>query len=469
VNIAQITELHSGALALVLLLGVLLLVVPRRFSVAPLLVGAAFVPTDAQIILGGLNFNSVRILLLFAMARLLLRREAPAPRLQPLDKTLLAFMLVMVVAYSIRLGSGAALVNRLGWAFDSFGTYLYARMALRSPREILPTIWSAALCCVVLAAFMFHEWTTGRNFFSVIGGVPEITEIREGRLRAQGALAHPIMAGLFGASWAPLFAALWWYGQRWRAVIGCGAALAMVFFCSSATPLVGVVVGAIALALWPIRSYMRVLRWATLVVLVVLHFAREMPVWHLLSRVEFVSGSTGWHRYFLIDAAIENFGDWWLIGTSDTRSWHFFLVDVTNEYLVAGFFGGVLALILFVASISFAFGGLGRAARSRLLPQAQQRFAWAAGAMLAAHAASFLAVSYQGQMIAVWYLHLAIIAATIDMHRRALRRAAPERAPARPPLAAAAAAAQGAAASIPDARIREASSSAIRWWTGADG
>ena len=43
---------------------------------------------------------------------------------------------------------------------------------------------------------------------AAMGGVPEITVVREGRLRCQGAFAHPILAGCFWAEQLPLIAAL---------------------------------------------------------------------------------------------------------------------------------------------------------------------------------------------------------------------------------------------------------------------
>lgn len=429
-NEALITSLHPASLALTLLMGGALLALPRQWAMAPMVIAAIFVPTAQHVVLGGLDFNALRILLLFAFARVGVRGEIRSIRLHSLDWLLFAYAVVMITAYTIRLGTTGALVNRLGWAFDSIGTYLFCRLMLRSPREVLTTVKVAAACSVVLAALMSVEWVTGHNLFSLIGGVPAVSMVREGRIRCQGAFSHPIMAGMFGASWAPLFGALWWYGDRTRAMLGLVSAIAVVVFAASSTPLAGLLIGGFGMALWRYRAYVPMVRNGTYVLLVVLHFVREAPVWQLLARINIVGGSTGWHRYFLIDRAIANFGEWWLIGTNDTNHWHFFLSDVTNEYIAAGVFGGVLAMLLLIGQLVVGFSGLGRAAKSRRIPLPLRRFSWAAGSMLAVHAVSFISVSYFGQMTPIWYLHLAIVAAVLGWYRQALRQQGRSRRPA---------------------------------------
>ncbi len=67
---------------------------------------------------------------------------------------------------------------------------------------------SSRVILVPLVAAMLYEKATGRNVFAVLGGVSEMTLIREGKLRAQGAFQHPILAGTFGATVLPLMVGL---------------------------------------------------------------------------------------------------------------------------------------------------------------------------------------------------------------------------------------------------------------------
>ena len=269
---------------------------------------------------------------------------------------------------------------------------------------------------------MFIEWTTGRNLFSLMGGVPEFTRIREGRLRCQGAFSHPILAGVFGACWLPIFIALYAHKARALAICGGVGGLLIVFFSSSSTPVLGAGVALVGASLWHLRDYVPWMRRLTYAFLIVLHFTWKHPVWYLLARINVVGGSTGYHRYNLIDKAIKNFDDWWLVGTSSTNHWGWFLYDITNEYVLAGVRGGVLSMLLLIAILVFVFSGIGKVSGSRQLHPKDRLTVWMIGSMIAVHAACFFAVSYFGQMTSIWYLHLAIAGSYIELHRHAVAK-----------------------------------------------
>src|SRR5690606_3331386 len=144
------------------------------------------------------------------------------------------------------------------------------------------------------------EQSTRYNIFSIFGGVPAVTQIRDGRLRCQGAFAHPILAGCFWAAAIPLFATQWWRGAKAMALLSSGAALYIIFACSSATPVVGVICICIGVAAFFFRGHLRLVRWSILPTLTVLHLVMDKPVWHLVARTSSLGGSS-WHRYLLID------------------------------------------------------------------------------------------------------------------------------------------------------------------------
>jgi hypothetical protein len=185
--------------------------------------------------------------------------------------------------------------------------------------------------------------------------------------------------------------------------------LIIIFCCASSTPVMAVVFSVLGAVLWRYRLHMRTLRWSLLIALVGLHLVMKAPVWHLISRIDLVSGNTGWHRYYLIDQAIHHFSDWWLIGTRTTAHWGWGLQDVTNQFILEGVRGGALRMGLFVAIIVLCFGCVGRLWRLQNGSVFRSVCAWALGVSLFVHAMNFVAVSYFGQIIVVWYLLLAAI------------------------------------------------------------
>jgi len=100
----------------------------------------------------------------------------------------------------------------------------------------------------------------------------------------------------------------------------------------------------------------------------------------------------------------------WLLGTKSTAHWGFGLFDVTNQYVLEGVRGGLLTLVLFVAIVVTAYAYAGRLVRVAEGSRARLAQAWAVGTTLFVHCTIFIAVSYFGQIIMLWYLLLAAIA-----------------------------------------------------------
>ncbi len=122
-----------------------------------------------------------------------------------------------------------------------------------------------------------------------------------------------------------------------------------------------------------------------------------------------VSGSTGWHRFYLIDQSIRNFRHWMLLGTRDTRSWGLGLEDVTNQYILEGVRGGFITLVLFCVILFVGARTVVRlSVRSR--DASESYLAWGLFVTIIAHCLSFIGVSYFGQIDMIWYLLLAGVA-----------------------------------------------------------
>lgn len=408
---ANQTAVHPIGLAALVVLGLLTLILPRRYAAVPMLVMACMIPSRQRIVILELDWTFLRLLVLAGWLRVFVRGDPKSLKWIPLDTCVVALSSVILVASTLRTGSTDVLVRSLGVAFDEIGTYLLFRVWIRNWRDIEVVIRSLIAISVPVTLAMTFEHLTTRNLFHVFGGVPEFTLIRQGKLRCQGAFSHPILAGCFYASLLPLFAAQAFQkrsGAAWAAV-GVVTSLACIYYSASSTPVMGAATVVLGGALFLVRDWMRPIRWALLGVLVSLHLVMQAPVWHLISRIDVVGGSTGWHRYILIDRAINRFGEWFLLGVSSTRHWGYGMQDVTNEYVLRGVNGGFLALVLFVALLALGFQSAGRIWRSERKIRARVVLAWALGVSLLSHVMMFLAVSYFGQIGIVFSLLLAML------------------------------------------------------------
>lgn len=403
------TILHPAAIVAVLVLGITLIVLPRRYAVLPMLIIACFISSRQRLVVMGCDFDLLRIMVVFGMFRLLLRKEYYPFSWKPIDSAILLWTASSIVFYTIREGTFSALNNRLGYGFDAIGFFFLFRSLIRDWQDVEQIIKGSILISIPVAFFFIIENRTGRNIFSIFGGVPEITKIRDGRLRCQGAFSHPILAGCFWAPLMPLFAAYWWKSAKDRiwAITGIVTTFIIVICCASSTPVMGALAAMLGGLFFPLRRYMRLVRWGVLLSLTALHMMMNAPVWHLIARVSAVGGSTSWHRYNLINKAINHFGDWCFLGISSTRHWG--VLDITNHYIIEGLRGGFVTLLLFIVFISLGFRAVGILWRRWAFDQYRCILSWCLGVSLFVHCMQFLGVSYFGQIYIVWYLILAMI------------------------------------------------------------
>ena len=406
---ADQTTVHPVGLTLLVLCCAALISLPRRFAIVPVLVMALLIPSAQRIVVVSLDFTYLRILIVVGMLRVLLRNEHDGVSWWKLDLIVPGWALALFAASMIRTG-GSILEYQCGVTQDAVGGYLLLRCLLRGWDDLVVVAQTCAVMSVPLALAFLLEHATERNIFSVFGGVREVTGMRQDRLRCMGPYNHPILAGCVWASLAPLCAALCCRGLwgKIQASVGILCTLIIVYCCASSTPLLGVLTGAVAFAAFPLRNHTRLIRWGIACALVGLHLVMNAPVWHLIARVSAVGGSTGYHRFQLIDNFIRRFNEWAVVGTNSTAHWFWGGQDVTNHFVMQGVRGGLLTFLLFVAGVALAFGAVGRARRMTTSDSAKEQLAWGTGVSLLVHCACFIGVSYFGQITLLWFMTLAI-------------------------------------------------------------
>jgi hypothetical protein len=394
----------------------LVLFLPRRWAAVPFMVCVCYMVLSQGIELGPFNFFVIRILVVVGVLRVILRGERPSA-LNAMDWLMVVWGGWAIAASSLHVQPSVSLVFNLGLAFNACGIYFLLRTFLTSFEDIIWLCRIVVLILIPVALEMIYEKMSGHNVFSILGGVPEIPAIRNGRLRAQGPFAHAILAGTVGAVCLPIAASLWGYYRR-TAVLGILTCLAIIVSSASSGPLLSAIFAIMALALWPLRGRMRTLRWLFIVSYIALDLVMKAPAYYLLARIDLAGGSTGWHRAELINSAIRHLSEWWLAGTDYTRhwmptgvSWSLNHTDITNHYIELGVLGGLPLLLLFVALLSVGFSEVGSTVKDQYLVNPTRAFfAWALGASLFAHTTTAIAVSYFDQSFAFIYLILAAIA-----------------------------------------------------------
>lgn len=412
------TMLHPLAIVGVILLFFATLALSRRLALAPLLIAATALPMSQRLVLGGVDFTLLRLLLLAYVLRMLFRGEWRGFVWNPMDTLVLLWTLSSTIIMTIHFGTSGALINRLGWSYDVLLAYFAARSTLQNWDDLVGLGRFAAILAIPVAGAFAFEWMTRYNMFGIFGGVPYETGIRDGRLRCQGPFAHPILAGTFWAAMMPLM----WTALReggWSRTfvyLGTVAALVIVASTASSTPVASALVAIMGGLMFRFRDWRRPMWIGMIFMAALLHFVvMEQPVWHLMARVDFVAGSTGWHRFKIMDVFINNFSGWFLTGESNPEKWHWFMRDITNQYVLEGLRGGLITLLIFSLVLVSGFRNVGLALGANPDTESgtavrRQWIIWAAGVALFVHFVTFFGVSYFGQMIVIQYIQFAVAA-----------------------------------------------------------
>lgn len=404
------TNVHPIGLAVLVLAAIATFALPRRYALIPFVLIMTLIPSGQRIAIYTLDFTFLRLLVLAGAMRVVVRGEHVGLSWKPLDTAVVLWAAAAFVVANVRT-NGGAFVYQSGVTVDALGGYFVARALIRNWADLNQLVRAVSLAALPVMLAFLVEQTTQRNLFAVFGGVPEITMVRENRLRCQGPYPHPILAGCYWAALLPLAAARWRQGgaARIEACLASGAALVIVYCSASSTPVFGAIAALVGGLFFRLRRHMRAVRWGLLALVIGLHLVMKAPVWHLISRVSAVGGSTSYFRYMLIDSFIKRFSEWALLGVNSTAHWFWGGQDVTNYYVAQGVNGGVLTLTLFIATIALAFGGVGRAWRQVESAPATCALAWALGVTMLVHVCNFFGVSYFGTVTGVWFLTLGAV------------------------------------------------------------
>jgi hypothetical protein len=400
------TVAHPVGIALLVVCAITILSQKRERVIYPLVLFMVLIPGAQRIVIASIDFSFIRILVMVLLARILIKKEGGNFKLQKPDVILFWWMGMGILAYGLLLGP-SGIITRTGYMLDTVGAYCVGRVYLRSSEDIKRVLLMVGLFSLPVLVFFLIERASGKNMFYVFGGIPEYTMVRNSRLRCQGPFAHPIMAGVFWATLLPWFIGMY-YGKsasKTLIFIYISSIFIIVINTASSTPVMVILFTFLGISMFKIRHKMGLIRKLLFGLIVSLHLVMKAPVWHLISRIDLSGGSTGWHRFNLIEQSINHFGEWWFVGIASTRHWSFGAQDMTNQYLLEGMRGGIIGFILYIWFIVRVYSLLGQAQR-KADSKSELWFQWSSGVMLFTHTMSFLAAAYFGQANIAFFLFI---------------------------------------------------------------
>jgi hypothetical protein len=421
------TVLHPVFIVFMLCMLGLVLFSGRSRAILAVLLVCFFVPNAQRLVVGELDFSMLRLILLIAWARVLVRREYRGFKATKLDGIFVLWTASAAILHLLRTGGGG-FASTMASSVDALTAFFLFRVLVRRRKDVFVLTRQLAWIAIAFGIFVAFELVAQYNVFSALSGESPTPQIRGGRVRCKGAISHPILAGTLGAALVPIFVALFRGYRRQRALFASAtvAATVMVVAAGSSGPAVAWGVGLLAWGLWRQRDHMRAFLWTMTGLALIIHLIREKPVWSLIGKLSKVTGGGGYHRYRLIDAFMTRFSEWALLGTDTTAHWGWGLHDTTNQYVAEGVRGGLLTLALFVLLLYIGFLQLRRTRvwfeRLEGPKTLWALLCWGFSVSLALHCVSFISVSYFGQAKLFFLMFLALIPA-LSKFKRPLRTA----------------------------------------------
>jgi hypothetical protein len=418
----ELTNISPIGMYFTLVMAILFIVLPRKYALVPLLMTALYLTQGQVMVIASLHFTMLRIMILVGFVRIAMRREYDHVKLNTIDSLLILYVIATIITQAILWQTSSDFIYRLGFAYHVLGIYFLFRCLIKDYDDFRILLKIMAFIIVPLTVAILMEMSTGRNIFSIFGGVPEFSELRKWTFRCQGPFRSPILAGTFGATLMPLFIALWFKNghgnkNRMTSIIGFTCATIIAIASTSSGPLMAYLFAIIGLLTWFFKDHMRAIRWGILFSLITLHLIMKAPVWFLMARISEILGGGGWHRAELVDQAIRHFDEWWLLGTKVTEHWmgqglavNPDSADITNHFVGVGIHGGVISLILFIFIIIYCFKRIGVSLQlMKNVVIDEKMILWTLGVAVFAHIISFMSVSYFDQIIVFWYMVVAVI------------------------------------------------------------
>ena len=404
------------ALTLLVALGTILFVLPRRWAPVPLLAAALYMTAGQGVELGSLSLPAYRVMLMLGFLRALLRREYLIGGVNSIDRLMLAWACWVILASFFHLSEpGSGPVFAAGYAMNVALSYFLVRAWCRGLDEVHGLLKVVGILLAPVALSMAFEHFLEKNLFAMLGGASELVSARDGKIRSQGPFQHSILAGTVGSASVAYMIAIW-KQHRTFAAVGLVASITMVLSSNSSGPLMSLVVTVAAIVAWRWRYWTKALRYAALALYFMLEIVMPAPAYYVISKFDLTGSSTGWHRGKLIESAIEHFSEWWLFGTDYTfhwtgvANWSQRHSDITNYYIAIGVVGGFPALLLTIMMMWRAFAWVGSLAKGDEISSVQHKFSiWCLGAGLFSLAASSLSVAYFDQSVVFFWLNVSLI------------------------------------------------------------
>lgn len=314
------------------------------------------------------------------------------------------------------------MVESIGNVLDTALMYFTARLCLLEVNEYRKLLAPLAICAIVVGILGAVEtlafWSPYESLriYTPLQMYSKPSEYRMGMLRALGSTSVAIY---FGMSMFLILAILYALREFFRNklfwFIACLAAMIGAISSLSSGPQSALAVFFFASLFYRRTNLIKPLLSCIAVLLLAMEVLSSRHIWHLMEYAN-IFGGDYWYRGRLIEVAVQQWRDYWIIGVGSSYPQHWGMmidgrkfVDLVNHYIIVALNAGLPGLFLFVGILVLALRLCVRNWHATADPRTR-RLVFHQGAAIVALMFSIASIGLFGPPLLLTYILLGMIA-----------------------------------------------------------
>lgn len=414
------------SIAVCLICGILVYVLPLRYALVPLALSISMYPSNLLLPPSNIGLTPQRVIAVVLILRCL---TTPALRSKfkwgLVDWAAVLYFLLLTASQIITQGPAKAINNRGGFFLSALVPFWCVRFLITDKESfcnlIKGWIWGG-IPLAILGAFQFQ---TGQNFFFDLMqyGVPKILAEKSQRdvdqrmilgdwhYRASAPFLQCIMFGWFFALMVGLGTNLFWQKRKILPWIVPWCVLPVGIIVSIAGgPMMLAALSMMIIGLFPFRSMWKPACWVMLVLLLVMAAVSNRNPLELLANVGF-DPTSSWYRVGLQKYTISGggMGGHWIAGYGDIPGEYAGFHDLCIHWIYLAVINGLMGVIGFYIFMAACAWQLWKA-KAKATSIEDQWLVWSLLAVWIASVMSMFVVSLFGEMYFIYHMFLGLLA-----------------------------------------------------------
>ncbi|MFC4271745.1 hypothetical protein GQF03_16725 [Sneathiella chungangensis] len=320
-------------------------------------------PEYLRVPLGPADMSAPRLIALALLVRFV--AQGRNIRINICSVDYLVFFLWLWYVLSTFLGGAGfdKTTEMIGYGFDTVLMYFVARLGIRSMQDVGSMVFPLFAISAVMLVMGWQEGImtsspyTGLDAYKTWSWIPKAPEFRLGIMRAKVSTSVHIFFGMAMMLIAGIAWALRSNPRKKKMctitiILAIGAGLSSM----SSGPWLAIIT-LIICNLYVLRpSMIKPTLYSLVALAIFLELASNRHFYHLIDYLALSSGNA-WYRTKLLEVAVAQWRDYWLVGTggTDINYWGGLLdgrqhIDLVNHFVVVAVQGGIPALLMYVFS-----------------------------------------------------------------------------------------------------------------------